>query len=385
MILSPLDYEALLINTRRMTELQVDARTANARIGAGLKWGAVLEAAGPHGLAPLVGTALEVIVTGYVTAGGLALLGREFGFAADHVRELDLVTADGQLRKVTADEHPDLFWAVRGGKGNFGIVTSIETGLMPVERLHAGGLFFPGDATERVLSTWLDWTVTLPEEMSTSVALLRFPDREGVPPQLRGVFLAQVRIAYTGPEAECERLLQPLRAMEPLKDTVEDIPHARLGDKLETPTEPMPIRDRGTLLRDLNEEAVERLAAHIATDDELPPFLVEIRLLGGALSRVPDPPNAIGNRDARFSLMIALVTPPENVPQADSVAQAMIESLGPWDTGAALPSFQTSAATHPDDVRTAYRDADWKKLAAIKEKYDPDNLFRINHNIPPAR
>jgi len=126
---------AVLINTRRMTELEVDPVAGTARIGAGVKGGTVLREAAPHGLAPLVGSTPDIGIVGYLTSGGLPMLGRRYGFAADHVRALELATADGRLRRATAEEHPELFWAVRGGKGNFGVVTAVETDLMPVDRL----------------------------------------------------------------------------------------------------------------------------------------------------------------------------------------------------------------------------------------------------------
>jgi FAD/FMN-containing dehydrogenase len=130
-----------------MTDLEIDPATATARIGAGVKGGPVLREAAHHGLAPLVGSTPDVGAVGYLTSGGLPVLGRRYGFAADRVRAIELVTADGRPRRATAEEHPDLFWAVRGGKGNFGVLTSVETGLVPVERLYGGGLFVPGART----------------------------------------------------------------------------------------------------------------------------------------------------------------------------------------------------------------------------------------------
>jgi hypothetical protein len=143
----------------------------------------VIEEAGPYGLAPLVGSTSDVSAVGYLTGGGLPVLGRRYGFAADHVRALELVTADGRPRLVTANRHPELFWAVRGGKGNFGIVTAVETDLMPVNRLYGGGLFFPGAATREVLSGWLAWTASQPEEMCSSLALFPRPPPLGWSPR----------------------------------------------------------------------------------------------------------------------------------------------------------------------------------------------------------
>jgi hypothetical protein len=375
---------AVLINTRRMTGLEVDP-AATARIGAGVKGGTLLKETAPHGLAPLVGSTPEVGFVGYLTSGGLPMLGRRHGFAADHVRALELVTADGRLRRATAEEHPDLFWAVRGGKGNFGVVTSVEIDLMPVTRLYGGGLFFPGSATREVLGAWLQWTASQPEEMaSSSLALRRFPNLPGVPDPVRGKFLIHVRIAYTGPAAEGERLLRPLRAMGPVMDSVSDIPYTSIGGVHNDPAGPAPVRDRGILLRELDGGAVERIAALAGLEAELPPGQVEIRHLGGALSRAPEAPNAISHRDATFGLNLGMLVLPGREEQVDGIQQAQIDDLRPWDTGATLPNFLGSGATDPRRVRTAYSDADYEMLRAIKATHDPRNLFRINHNIPPA-
>jgi FAD/FMN-containing dehydrogenase len=375
---------AVLINTRRMTDLEIDPEGATVRIGAGVKGGTVLRETTPHDLALLVGSTPEVGVVGYLTSGGLPMLGRRYGFAADHVRAIELVTADGELRRATAEEHPELFWATRGGKGNFGVVTSVETDLVPVSRLYGGGLFFPGAATEEVLGGWLEWTASQPEEMaSSSVALRRFPDLPGVPDPVRGKFLVHVRVAYTGRPEEGERLIRPLRAMGPVSATVADMPYASIGDVHSDPAGPAPVRDRGILLRELDDEAVERIAAQAGPDTELPPGQVEIRHLGGALGCMPETPNAISHRDAAFGMNLGMLVPPGNEEQVDGIQQALIDSLRPWCTGATLPNFLGSGATQPRRVRAAYSDTDYKRLVAIKTTHDPRNLFRVNHNIPP--
>ena len=190
--------EAVFVSTRRMTSLGIDVSAPAARIGPGVKWEPVIEQAGRHGLAPLVGSTPDVSAVGYLTGGGLPVLGRSYGFSADHVRSLEVVTADGEIRHASDREHPELFWAVRGGKGNFGIVTSITTGLLRLSRIYGGGMIFPGEKTREVLRTWLEWTSSQPEAMNSSVALARFPDAPGIPDPLRGQFVVHLRIAFTG-------------------------------------------------------------------------------------------------------------------------------------------------------------------------------------------
>jgi hypothetical protein len=201
---------------------------------------------------------------------------------------------------------------------------------------------------------------------------------------VRGKFLVHVRVAYTGRSEDAERLIEPLRAMKPVMDSITDIPYARIGEVHNDPGGPAPVRDRGILLRELEGGALERIAALAGPGADLPPGQVEIRHLGGALSRPPETLNAISHRDAAFGLNLGILTPPGHDERVDSIQQALIDDLRPWSTGATLPNFLGSGATDPRRVRTAYSDADYERLAAIKATYDPQNLFRINHNIPPA-
>lgn len=376
---------ALLLNTRRMTGIAVDSDAATARIGAGVRGGKLMDATAPDGLAPLVASTPDIGMVGYQASGGLPMLGRRYGFAADHVRAVEMVTADGQLRRVTADVHPDLFWAVRGGKDNFGVVTAMETGLVPETRFYGGGLYFSGDRAGDVLRGWLEWNASLPEELcSSSLALRRFPDLPVVPEPMRGQFLVHVRVVYTGLAAEGERLLRSLRARHPVIDAVADVPHGSIGSVHSDPPGPAPVRAHGILLRDLDDAAVERILDLAGPDAALPPGQVEFRLLGGALARAPETPNAISHRDAAFGINVGmLVRPGDEVRVAES-QQALFDGLQPWSTGGTLPNYLGSGAIRPDQVRAAYSDVDYERLTSIKAVHDPGNLFRINHNIPPA-
>ena len=194
-----------------MQELSVDPVTRTARIGAGVKWARVIEAAVPYGLAPMSGSSSDVGAVGYTLGGGLGPLGRRYGFAADHVRSIEIVTGDGRMRTVTADDDPELFWALRGGKGNFGIVTAIEVDLMPVSQLYAGGIFYAGDHAAAVLHRWRTWVDTLPEETTSSIALLRAPDAPDVPEPMRGRLTVHLRVSHSGDVADGPALVAPMR------------------------------------------------------------------------------------------------------------------------------------------------------------------------------
>ena len=211
-----LAHGAVVIATHRMNDITIDAVGRTARVGAGVIWSEVIAKAAKAGLAPLNGSNPTVGVAGYTLGGGLSpTLGRSHGYAADHVRSLDVVTADGELRHVDAESEPDLFWALRGGKGNFGVVTALEFDLFPVSRLYGGGIYFPGERTADVLRAWTAWHPSTPETMVTSIAVMRMPAMPEVPEPLRGKFLVSVRIAYNGTTADGERMIAPLRAVAP--------------------------------------------------------------------------------------------------------------------------------------------------------------------------
>ncbi|MFI6290488.1 FAD-binding oxidoreductase [Nonomuraea sp. NPDC050790] len=223
----PLDG-GMLISTRRMTGVRVDPRAGTAWVEAGVRFEQVIGEAAPYGLAPLSGSAPHVGVVSYTLGGGLPLLGRSHGWAADRVRAMDVVTADGRLRHVTPDGEPDLYRALLGGRDNFGIVAGMEFDLVPVSRLYGGGLFFDAEQVPGLLEAYVEWTAALPGQMNSSVALIPFPDDPSLPEPMRGRHVYHVRIAFTGSLEEGERLVQPLRLIGPrLLETPADLPYSR--------------------------------------------------------------------------------------------------------------------------------------------------------------
>ncbi|MFI1798834.1 FAD-binding oxidoreductase [Streptomyces sp. NPDC020379] len=373
--------DAVLVNTRRMDGVRVDAARATAWIEAGARWRQVLECTAPHGMAPLNGSSPNVGAVGYLVGGGAGLLGRRFGYAADHVRRLRMVTADGRLREVTAEADPDLFWAVRGGKDNFGLVVGMEVDLFPVSRLYGGGLYFPGEATAEVLHAYAEWVRHVPEEMASSVLLVHNPDLPDVPEPLRGRFITHLRVAYSGDTADGEHLVRPLRELGPaLLDTVRDMPYAEVGTIHHEPTSmPYVSYDRNVLLSDLTDDAVDTIIA-LAGPDAGAPFVTELRHFGGAYARPPKVPNCVGGRDAAFSFFTGAV------PEGDSLRRRadLLDRLRPWSTGGVSLNFAGVEDTDLASVRAVYTPADFDRLRAVKATYDPDNLFRVNFNIPPA-
>jgi FAD/FMN-containing dehydrogenase len=364
----------ILITTGRLRGVDIDPRARTARVEAGVRWNQVIAAAAPYGLAPLNGSSPFVGVVGYTLGGGLGPMARQFGYAADHVRWIDVVTADGVPRRASAEEEPDLFWAMRGGKGNFGVVTAMEFDLMPVRTFYAGGLFFATESVAAVLDTWWRWTADLPESMTTSLALLRLPDLPMVPAPLRGRVSAHVRVAFLGVPDEGERLLAPLHGLRPALDTVAVRPYSEVGDIHQDPVDPMPVQERSILLEAFDEQAAKALLEVAGPGSDCPAYVVELRHLGGAVARLPAVPSATGDRDTAFTL--ATIAPP------DGVSASVLSVLEPWSNGRTYINFLNGPGAEKETAR-AFEPAVYQRLAELKQCHDPANLFRFNQNIPP--
>lgn len=361
--------DVLLVSTRLLDECTV-AADGSARVGAGVKWARVVECATPHGFAPLNGSSSDVGVVGYISGGGAGPMARTFGLAADRVSALDVVTPDGEIRRATPTENPDLFWGLRGGKGALGIVTAVELECVPVASLYGGALFFDGEHAGAVLSRWREWCADLPESVTTSVALLQLPAMPGVPPELAERPTATVRFAFVGGDAETgERLLAPMREVAPvLMDGVTTIPYAAVDSIHSDPVDPMPAHEDAVVLRELTEGTVQTLLDLAGPTSGSPLMLVEIRQLGGALARAGEHPSAVCHRDAAFSVLCIGIGVP---PVGDAVrarCEAITGTLFAWSDGAMLPNFGDRG---PD----CYDDATLARLRELMARYDPEAML----------
>ncbi len=373
---------AVLVTTRRMQGVVVDPRRRTARVQAGVRWSAVLEAAAEHGLTGLCGSSSDVGVVGYTLGGGMGPLGRRFGFAADHVRAVEIVTADGVLRRVDATTDPELFWAVRGGKGSFGVVTAIEIELVDVRSIVGGGIFFAAEDAAAVLHAYREWAPTLPETAASSVAVLRLPPLPELPPPLQGQTVVHLRYAYCGDDlAEGERLVAPMEssgrivlgAITPLLTTEMDAVHM-------DPRDPMPMWEKGMLLAELTEEAVDAFLAGVAPEAPVPLVMAEIRQLGGALSRPADVPNAVAGRAGAWSVLVIGPMAPELVDVVPQVGRGVLEALRPWAAPGCVLNF-LGDVPGAGEVLAAYEPADAERLLAVKRAVDPDDVFSHGHAI----
>ncbi len=361
----------LLVTTKELDEVTLHPEEGWARVGAGVKWLAVVEAAAPYGLAPLSGSITDVGIVGYTTGGGLGPMARTHGLAIDKVRAIEVVTGDGVLRRVTPTEHPELFFALRGGKGMLGIVTAIEFDLVQQPRFYGGSTWFDGADAPAVIEAWRAWSDELPEEGTTSFALFRLPDMEGVPPMLAGRLTLSVRFVWTGSAEDGERWFAAMRSAAPvILDDVADKPYAAIDSVHTDPLDPTPAFEAADVLTDFPAEAAEALLALTGPGVASPQILVEVRQLGGAYARPGEHPSAFASRAAAYSLLLVGIS---EIPGVEDHSAAVLEAMAPWTGGHRLPNFTFT----PKEYVDAYDEVTLARLRRARRTYDPDGVLMI--------
>lgn len=377
--LSVLVRDGVLITTTRLDAITVDPAARTARIGAGVRAGALVAAAAEHGLAPLTGSSPSVGVVGYLLGGGIGLLAREFGYAADHVRSIELVTADGRRRTLTPGDA--LFGAVLGSGGNFGVVTGMELDLVAVSEVYGGQLVFGTDLVDAALEAWRTWTADLPDTLTSSIAVLTYPDLPALPESLRGRHIASIRLAFHGDPAEGERLVAPLRAVGArLRDDLRVLPYADSHTIHNDPDFPHAYAATNALLTELTADGLAALRNTTAPGRAVD-AVVDIRHLGGAM-RTGSPDLAVDHRDAAYVVRAITGADDDRAPGGLGLVR---EVLAPWTIGHSLNFlYGAGAAADEAQTRAGYAPGTYARLAALKAEYDPRNLFRCNRNIRPA-
>ncbi len=383
-----LPHGGVLVNTSRMKGVHIDPVAQTARVEPGVKWKDVIPEVQKFGLAGLLGSTSDVGVVGYTTGGGFAWLGRKYGFNADSVVEAEVITADGELVRASAHENEDLFWGIRGGGGNFGIVTSLEFSLYPLTHVYGGNLYYPIERAPEVLEHYARWIETLPDEMTTAVVFLNFPPIPEIPEPLRGQSFIAVRGCYSGETPEVgEELMRPWREGfgEPAVNNMRVIPYTEMDAISMDPVDPIGADVHVERLGELTPEAIATLAEVAGADSGSPLEVLEIRHLGGALGREPARPSAIGHRDSRFIMTGIGGTPtPEAAERVRAHLARVAEAMRPFATGATYVNFLDLEEATPERVRAAYSPEVWERLVALKDRYDPENVFRFNRNISPS-
>ena len=373
----------VLLKTSRMAAVEVDLDRRIARVGPGALWADVIAAAAPFGLAPISGMTPAVGVTGYTLGGGTGWLSRTYGFAADSVLRAEVVTADGGLCTASADEHPDLFWALRGGSGNFGAVTRLEFRLYPVARVYAGIAMFPAERARATLARYRDWALDEPDALHTAVMVMRVPAASQVPDALRGRQVLALRVFALCDPDDAQRVLAPLLAAAgpALIDGARTMTYAETGALSGPPPAPTAVRQHIDLFHERPDAVLDALVEATGDGAAVPLTAIELRHWGGAMARPAPDAGPAGHRDVPFSVIASAVHDGTHEPAAlDAAVDDLAATLRPAATGGSFLNFLTD----PARTATAFTAANHRRLAAVKRTWDPDNTFRHNHNVPPA-
>jgi FAD/FMN-containing dehydrogenase len=372
--------DTILLDVAGLGEISIDAEARRVRVGAGVRWEQVTPALSELGLAALHGSSPDVGIAGYSLGGGMGWLARKHGLQTNSVTAFELVTADGHLVRADAVHEPDLFWALRGGGGNFGVVTAIEFAVYPYPELYAGALFFPFSRTREVLHAWRDLLPALPEELMTWAAVLHFPPDPGLPDAVRGGSFTVVWAVFAGTADQGRRLMAPVRELGPVLDTFALVPPAELGDLAMDPRDPLPLLSGHQLLDDVPAEGIDALVDAVGPDSRATITMVQLRHLGGALARPAPGAGARATLPGTICVFSLGVAPDEGAVRATQATLAAIEgALAPYRVGS-YPNF----VEEPADASGFFDPLTWRRLREIKALYDPGDLFKANHPIPPA-
>ncbi|EJN59299.1 FAD-binding oxidoreductase [Halogranum rubrum] len=373
--------DGLVLDLSPMKGIRVDPDTQTVRVEPGCVWGDVDHATHAFGLATVSGVIATTGVGGLALGGGHGYLTRKYGLTIDNLLSADVVVADGRLVHASEDENPDLFWALRGGGGNFGVVTSFEFQLHPVETVVAGPLFWPLDRLEETMRWYREWLPQLPEDVYAFYLVAEVPG-DPFPAEIHGEHVCGLMWCCLGDEDEAESFLQQARDVaEPLFEHVGEMPYPVLQsmfDGLYPPGDQWYWK--GDFVRDLSDEAIaeHRRFADVPT----PKSTMHLYPIDGAVHDVGDDETAWNYRDATWSMVIAGVDPdPANREKISEWATQYWEALHPHSAGGSYVNFMMEEGD--DRIRATYGD-NYERLQRVKAEYDPDNVFHVNQNIEPA-
>jgi FAD/FMN-containing dehydrogenase len=372
------------VDLRGMQHIAVDPATKTAQVDGGCTWGQLDAATQEHGLAVTGGRVPSTGVAGLALGSGSGWLERKLGFTCDSLLEAEVVTADGRVVTASDTEHPKLFWGLRGGGGNFGIVTRFTFALHEVgPLLLAGMLIWPAEAAGELVRKWRDWVIDAPDEVGSAIAFITAPPAPFVPPEVQGHPIVAMVVCHAGPTEEGERVLQPMRDLGPAIDLVEPMPYVAVQTLIE-PGSPHGLQNWWTadFLAELPDEAIDTLVAHC--ESPVSPFTqVLLAAGGGAIARVPDDATAFGQRHAPFNMhFLSMWADPADDETNIAYTRGIAGAMKPWTTGQVYLNYIGDEGA--ERVETAFGGEKWARLRALKAEWDPNNLFRHNQNIPPA-
>jgi hypothetical protein len=371
--------DTLILNTSRLTGVSIDAATRSVRVGAATTWEQVTPLLSDLGLAALHGSSPKVGIVGYSLGGGIGWLARKHGMQTNAVTAIELVTAEGHLVRADAAHEPELFWALRGGNGNFGVVTALEFEVHPVPELYAGALFYPLEQAADVLHTWTQQLPQLPDELMSWANILHFPPLPEIPEPVRGRSFTVVMAAFLGNETDGRQLLQPLRTLGPQMDTFATQPPVGLSELAMDPPDPLPYRTTHALLDELPATLIDDMTAIAGPNSAL--TMLQLRHMDGALARHKPGAGARATLPGQISMFALGVIPnPHAHPAVTTQLDALASAAAAHHTGN-YPNFIEEQA----DTSTFFDTHTWQRLRHVKALYDPQDLFKGNHHITPAK
>ena len=374
----------ILIDLAGLNRIDVNAETRTARAGGGVLWGPFDAATQQHALHTPGGRVTTTGVGGFTTGGGYGWTSSKYGLTCDNLISAEVVLADGRVVRASEREHPDLFWGIRGGGSNFGIVTEFEFALHPLGPIVlAGLLIFPVERAETVVRAWRDYAEQCPDEVSSGVVMLTAPPEPFVPDDMKGRTILGMPVMYVGDASEGAKVVQPLKDLGPVVDLVQPMPYVAFQSMLD-PGIPKDHRNywRGEYLEALSDEAIATFVSHAqALAAAGAPFSEVILFrVGQAVAAIPDDATAFSHRDAKYMLHPIMLWPDaKDDDRLIAATRSLCDAMRPFTTGGAYLNF-----TPEDRVRDAYGAEKYQRLVALKDKYDPANLFRLNQNIKPS-
>jgi FAD/FMN-containing dehydrogenase len=371
--------DAVLLRTSAMNEVHVDPERRTARVGAGVLWGDLVEAAAVHGLAALHPSSPDVGVVGYSIGGGIGWYARRLGLQCNAVTAVELVLADGTFVRATEDQDAELFWAIRGGGTPLGVVCALEFGLQPVDTVVAGFLAWDWTDVERVLPGWVAWCADAPEDVTTSFRLVDVPDDRALPAEVRGRRLVVVDGAVLGEDSWAGEVLAPLRSLAPEIDTVERVAARSLVRLHLDPEGPTPAYASSTLVSGLPDQAIEAVIEAAGPRSATSLAMAELRQLGGALARPAPGAGILSSLDGAFlALGVGLGDGTDNMQQQRDDAARFLAAVEPWATG----RHYLPMVDGPNDTRKAFPPEVHDRLSAVRRAVDPDGLFLTSDPTP---
>jgi len=371
--------DVVIVRTSALSDVRVDTARGVVRVGGGTLWEPAVDAAAAGGQAVLHGSSPDVGIAGYSLGGGMGWYARKLGLAANSLTAVELVIGDGTLVRADASTNPELFWALRGGGGNFGVVTALELRMFPIETAYAGLLVWDQAHAEKVLRTWSQWATGAPDEVTTSLRLMNLPPVPELPDGFRGRSLVVMDGAVLDSDERAGDILAELRALSPEIDTFARVPAKSLVRLHMDPEGSTPVVSDSAMLAGFPDAAIEAFLEAAGPGSGTSLLIAELRQLGGALGRPHRGGGVLSHLEGSFAMFAAAIAAtPETAAQGRTDARRLARALAPFSNGRSYLNF----AERETDPRTAYAEDRWTQLKGIRCAVDEHGIFLANHAIP---